>query len=315
MEKRSVAGVFVLGLLLFCVLAAGGVNGMSVPSSVYSEGFEGAGDPVEIEGSPAEYTVNYKGVTGEKAFSGKQSYKIDITFNSGAYATFRIPVQIFSEGNLKFTARIYVDGKSSGSVKLGPGYGIIPDFPGYDGMNNLLADCGTPVDKWGLAEADVVEMGGALVKEKLPDMAWGVKEDNMGFYMNGVVLYLYPPAGGSGRMVVYLDEILVQGNTVSTEKYVAGVEKRWAPARALINEKLDAWDNTIAGQEKELSGLTAKTPQSKELKEDILEKIPHIKRRIITARSCGFIPPGQMEEMAGYFAEIQGIIDKIKSES
>ena len=47
----------------------------------YSEGFE-ENDPVTFwtNGGKGEYQVNFKGLTSERAHSGKKSFKLDITF-------------------------------------------------------------------------------------------------------------------------------------------------------------------------------------------------------------------------------------------
>ncbi|HPP11507.1 MAG TPA: hypothetical protein PKW42_02125, partial [bacterium] len=197
-----------------------------------------------------------------------------------------------------------------GRVRLVPGYGIIPDFPAWDGLNNLAPAFGPTGGQWKLVEGDILAMGRELLRSKLPVLAWGVTEENMGWYLNGLCLYLEMPEKGDGRFVLYLDEIKIEGESVPVEKYLAEVEKKWEPARARIKEQINAWEKRLSDLEKVLAGLG--DLKGDEAVQDIREKLPHVRRRIITAESCGFIPPAQVGEMEGYFREIQQVIARTK---
>lgn len=313
---KNISLLYISGLCLAAMAGSyGSVSAADQQSFSFKEDFEGPSDPVKLwRSNNNQITIQFKGLTKDKKFSGKSAFKIDLTVPENSYACWQIPLEAFSDGKLKFSARVLVDAQTTGKVRFGPGFGIIPDFPAYDGLNNLLAPCPAG-NEWQLIEGDAVALGKALLKEKLPGLAWGIKEENTSFYMNGLYLYLYPPEKGAGRFVVYLDDVKVEGDAMAREKYITAVEKRWEPAKAVIKDKLDAWDNLMAAQEQELSALTNLTAEASQIKDDIREKIPHMKRRIITARSCGFIPAEQPDEMAGYFAAIKGAIDKIKSVS
>ena len=91
----------------------------------YSEGFE-ENDPVTFwtNGGNGEYRINFKGLTSERAYSGKKSFKLDITFlKDGIFSYWAGPVvDIPAVAGMKMTGHIYVESNPGGSVGLGTSF-------------------------------------------------------------------------------------------------------------------------------------------------------------------------------------------------
>ncbi len=61
----------------------------------YFQGFETDADPLQFWTSyDKKYTINFKGPTTEKARSGKQSFKLDITFEETSRFLWHIPIRL-----------------------------------------------------------------------------------------------------------------------------------------------------------------------------------------------------------------------------
>lgn len=248
------------------------------------------------------YHVHFQGLTKERLFSGRNSFKLEVTVPADSYLYYHIPVKVFPGRILKFSAYILVEEKTRGKVCFGPGYSLVPDFPGYDGVNDLAMSI-LPASKWNVVELDIVEMGQQLVKKRLPYLAWGVEDKNVSFYLSGIHLYLESPPGEKGYFIVFLGDLKIVGESIPEDKWLAEVESGWQPARARIKEKLDNWEKMLEEREKILASCTSEEASR------IKFKIPHIKRRIITARSMGFIPAEQIKEMETYFTEMDKVIN------
>ena len=97
---------------------------------LYTQDFEGTTDPVQvIGGGYGKYTINFKGLTEEKSFSGKKCFKLDLTFqDGGSYVFWSAPIpRVPAEGKLQFSGHIFLGEETTGgaNASLGTNY----DFP------------------------------------------------------------------------------------------------------------------------------------------------------------------------------------------
>jgi len=98
-------GIFIkTGILTFTItfiilILGQDVEALEYEPYLYEQGFEGTTNPVSFWTSNGTYSINEIGLTNAKAFSGTNSYVIDVTFNTATYIYYSInqmfPVKIF----------------------------------------------------------------------------------------------------------------------------------------------------------------------------------------------------------------------------
>ncbi|HPP13063.1 MAG TPA: hypothetical protein PKW42_10060, partial [bacterium] len=75
------------------------------PRVVFYQDFERGHDPVQLwRTSSSQYRVDFKGLTREKSFSGKGSFKLQVTVKEGSYTYWWLPVKIFPGASLRYSA-------------------------------------------------------------------------------------------------------------------------------------------------------------------------------------------------------------------
>jgi hypothetical protein len=141
----------------------------------YHEDFESA-DPFQLWAADGTSTIHSKGITADKAASGKSSFKIDLTFGTATYVYFRIPMHTpASYGgathDLQFTGKIWVDAVTgNGSASLGTDIALDPaPIHGF----NVIERIGHPTGAWVTQTSNVYLYGideadpGVIEREKL----------------------------------------------------------------------------------------------------------------------------------------------------
>lgn len=100
-----------LGGILFLALDMVATEELKTKPYFYTQNFEEA-DPVEFwtKSRDVKYKLNFKGLTEDKAFFGKKSFKLDIIGLEGrGYCFWKILVNISAMGKLKMSARIWIE--------------------------------------------------------------------------------------------------------------------------------------------------------------------------------------------------------------
>ncbi|MFA6715543.1 MAG: hypothetical protein WCS27_09210 [Victivallaceae bacterium] len=143
--------------------------------------------------------VNFAGVSNEQAFSGKQSFKLDITLKGGSYYYFAIPVCIPLYGQLRFRGKLLVT-ESTGIAKrklIELGYGWALPEAGTNSHVHKAAIVGQRNDGWQSWEADAAELIGPSDTS----------------YMQYLAVYIVYHGGfdKETRVVLYLDDFEVEG--------------------------------------------------------------------------------------------------------
>jgi hypothetical protein len=101
---------------------------------VYQEGFESGEAKWSVWAKNAERpcTVNFVGPTDEKAFAGKRSLKLDLTFHEGSYCYFGAPVKVPAAGDLRLSGYLNVD-EMPAEVRVGLGWNVSLPPSGHSG--------------------------------------------------------------------------------------------------------------------------------------------------------------------------------------
>ena len=112
---RLKAGIVGLAGLLV-ILVSSSIYG----EVIYSNNFEKETGWFFMEWGGVKPTVNYDGLSEEKALSGKKSYKLDLTLNGNNYCYYHHPIKPkpLIKSPLYFSGYIYVEKDSGCSVFL-----------------------------------------------------------------------------------------------------------------------------------------------------------------------------------------------------
>ena len=289
--RISVVWGLAFSILLSITLFFSKVDVSSGQGGVFwSEDFEGQIDPVESDITNAQYTVNFKGLTDEKSFSGNQSFKLDVTVHSGSYIHWTIPLKIPAQGNLKFSGRILVEeapGKSYGI--LGFGFYYWPCWMTVERNLRLYPWYSENKEEWKLVELDIADRAQVQAEGLFPRLLWAIEYKDVGSYMDGIKISLLVRDNQERRIVVYIDDLKIEGQPLDLEEYHKDAEKRWAPVAQKHAQKVASWENIINQTEQELASFSNLPLEAKKIKQEIEAKIPEIKKSINESKNLGYI--------------------------
>jgi len=204
-----------LGLLL-CVparLASAGEEPV-----VYYEDFE-SGQPqwrIWTQNAENACTVNYVGPTSEKAFAGKRSLKLDLTFQAGSYCYWSgKPLKIPCAGDLKLSGYLYVEQLPPG-VRLGLGYNVVFPPSGHSGCSTIET-LTTPTRRWLRFELSLAPVGEQKASHLLGTT-------NVYCYMDRIAVMFTGTFKPGQHAVIYVDELKVTGHL--PDDYEAGLREQ-----------------------------------------------------------------------------------------
>lgn len=296
-------------IFVFAVCLAGLVHGAALPLHHFSYvvDFEDGKDPLELVGGK-NYTVNFKGVTGEKSFSGKKSFKIDVSFGEDGECTWRIPVKVIAEGSLQFTAGVFIgeETKAPGKgnkFKIGTNFSFWPVFTeGYTGINFYPGFREAHKGQWHIVDVDAVEKAMSRAETGCSANLWGVPHGSLGKYVKDVFVSMSRMQKG-GRLVVYIDDIKLEGEIPAEDVYRQETEARWAPVREKTLDTAATWETKLK-QTRDYAASLANLPQDAEkIRKRLIEKLDSSSSPAAyqSIRRTGVIP-------IGFYNKIQDII-------
>ncbi|MCK4244853.1 MAG: hypothetical protein KAX20_04430 [Candidatus Omnitrophica bacterium] len=276
------------------IFGIGGAEELKTEPFLYTQDFEGEVDPVKFWCSNGEYTVNFKGLTEEKAFSGKKSFKLDVTVKKGSYFYWQIPLPpVPAEGRLKLSGRII-------GGKLGCNFYIAPDISTGTGRWSGTADAG----EWRLVEADLIKRGKQIAAGLAPRFAWGAEAGNVGIYVDKIGIY----GGRKGqRVVVYVDDLKIEGEIPAKADYAKEVQRRWSLVKERAERKLSYWEDCLGEMHKSVTSMKD-TEKNKEL----LGKINSLIAGIHQVRKRGILRVNEWKNMSSSVKEIKKEISDLE---
>ena len=236
---------------------------------LYHEGFEEA-DPVTFwtNGGKGEYRVNFKGLTSERSASGKQSFKLDITFlKDGNFNYWAGPViDIPAVPGMRVQAKLFVEQNDGVKVGLGTSYyapAVTLENPKSTGRGmcqaeDMLGSKPRHIGRWITQEADLGIVGNSVSPTP------GVRMEKWYFHIGC-------RGARDARLVVYLDDVSVEG-TVSAdweESSDAALQAWDAERRAKHDEKMQAFETALAPLRAEAQALHASLPG-----DDVTKAVP-----------------------------------------
>ncbi len=290
MLRKIISG---LALYAVCLLSfAAMAPGTEMKPFLYTQDFEQS-DPVQFSGSGGKkYTANFTGITEEKTFSGKKSYKLDIILDEGGYAYWHIPVAVPAEGKLKFSGRILLGEETTGRAAMGANVNFHPTGHSATGPFGKHETAGK---EWKLVEADIVNFARIAADNVTKQLVWEAKGENVGSYLARIGFLLTGKAGT--RVVVYFDDIRIDGEVPHEQAFKETIEKRWAPVKERSGEKTASWEKMLAEREKDIASLTNLSPESEAAKKKAEEKMASAMTKLTRIKRRGFILNSEKKEM------------------
>ena len=312
MRARSAILLVAAVFLLACAaqsFAATGPADRKVPLRLrkfsYVEDFEEK-DPVRPWASNGECKVNFKGITNEKALTGKKSFKLDITIKSGSYHYWSVPAKVPCEGELKFSGNIFVAECKGASVGLGLDYRFPPSV--HSGCGTI-ATINKPTQIWTRQEeAEVVKRGIASAAGVVPRCVAGATGENVGPYVSCWGIFIYGREGS--RIVIYVDDVRIEGEAPEVKAYDAQLKERWRPYTERFQKLLAEWRTKIRASEREAAKIGRTTVGKGHLKKTITTSLSGAAKTLAKLQKQGWASPGDVaaiKRRIGYASSVVAI--------
>lgn len=261
----------------------------STPFS-YRESFEDKADPVRFWASDGNYTVNYKGLSLDKAADGEKSFKIDVTFNNCTFCYWMIPVNVIADGRLNFTGSISIGESNMGRIGIGGVAYFKPTMLTNNLPPFLVVDNNSTNNEWKIVEKDLVSFGKEAADVAIQKHVWGATGSNVGRHLQGILVMLWGKPGQ--RVVAYIDDIKIQGDIPVDKSYKAESNNRWSSAQKIFSDKIASWQDNLTRIDSRLT--LAKGSNSSQ---EISEKLLKLKEEIGKIAQRGFIYKSERERI------------------
>ncbi|HEX2960283.1 MAG TPA: hypothetical protein VHO43_00730 [Ignavibacteriales bacterium] len=216
--KAYLVRVFVLLVLLVYYFA-----NISILSHdfVYAENFDSSSLMVKPWISNAGFTVNYMGLTSERKFEGRRTFKFDVTLHGDrekeCYYYWAIPIRVKFHGDLKYSAKVWADSSADKLLSMGFSFIYPPARSKYNSAVNLF-------NGWS-------NISGSITEEELGNEAnfynrallassysQGRELERFGIFMRGK---------GEHRLTFYLGKLELKGRTYNISDLQKYLRKQW----------------------------------------------------------------------------------------
>ena len=234
---------FFIGILFIITISSYGYSiaaDLPLYPFTYVQDFE-TEDPFQFWTSNGSYTVNSKGLTSERASSGKKSFKLDVTLGTSTYLYWEIPVKIPSEGKLKFHGDIYLK-RVEGVVSASLGTNISLSPCPHSGVN-VIKRINAPSTNWVTQTSDLAAVSTPKAEKLLAKYCGGATVEDVGKWTNRLGLFIYAKNGG--RITLYVDNISVEGNIPNVSDYSTEANKVWQSYLNRIKSDINEIHKTV----------------------------------------------------------------------
>ena len=265
----------------------------------YHEGFEGK-DTVAIWATNGKQEVHFKGITDEKAFSGAKSFKLDVTLTDGTYHYWGAPVKAPCAGRLKFSGRIWVEQAGKGSAGLGVNFAFPPTHHSGCGAIDKVRK---PTKEWKLMECDLVARGAATADSVVRRYTTGLTGSDVAAFVDRWGLFVYGRAGT--RIVLYLDDIKIEGEVPDPGAYKAHGQARWQAARDAFRSQMAQWRADADAALSELDALGELSPMTRRIRETALKAADAAKAQIKRYAKRGYAATWELDELKDKLALVR----------
>ncbi|MCK5802929.1 MAG: hypothetical protein KAI66_08865 [Lentisphaeria bacterium] len=237
----------------------------------FAEDFERGEDPVQFWTSyNKKHTVHFKGVTDEKAYSGKRSFKLDVTFDETSRFLWRIPMtqQVPVAGMLAFSGRMFLGEGTTGRATLGVSFRFPPSR--HKGCTSPYAFHESTCGKWQAVGGDFVNRG-RDVADAVMSRFEGSQGDLVGIYLEQIIIDLRGEAGK--KVVLYVDDLEIRGDVPTKAAYEGEMERRKAVVKKLFDAAVVSWGKALGETKQTLLAITGLVPKADARRKVALGKI------------------------------------------
>ena len=265
----------------------------------YHEDFE-TKDPVQFWVANGDYEVNAKELTEEHAASGKKSLKLDVTLTKSTYCYWSVPLRVPCAGKLKFSGRIRVETIEGGRVGLGCNFVFPPTHHSGCGAFDTF---NKPTGEWRLQESDLVERGtqdaDAVVRRNTSD-ATG---EHIVTYVDRWGIFLYGREGT--RVVVYVDDVRIEGEVPEAKAFDAEAERRFAPARQAFRKRLTDWRGELGGARREVEALGELPPIAERMKDVAMKAADEAEAALGKFEEAAYAAPWEITQLESHVKTVR----------
>ncbi|MDD2708883.1 MAG: hypothetical protein PHV34_12935 [Verrucomicrobiae bacterium] len=302
-------------LILFLTLIMGHPlfsQDMEMRDFLFTGDFESGKDPFEYwtEQPGMKYKVNFKGITDEKACSGKKSFKLDVSFENNGYIYWAIPVHVPAEGKLTLSFKALLGEKDT----VGAGFGIEAAFPPTTRCNNsppLASFSGADAkDKWIEVKADLVKTGRQYANTSLKRREWSISADDVGIYVEKFAIFLSVRYGK--RTVIYIDDVKIEGRVPAENAYKKDIEKRWTTYQARLNRQIDEWTQKLADWDDHLQKIDTAAEKWNAIKTGLAAKLEDTRKDVEKIKKQQSLSAVQFDEIKHHLLTLEKGLDLLK---
>ena len=281
MPQRNICLKIMTGIWILVVLPCFAVEGDKVqPIVVASEGNilcsydcenKGVFNFWTSYGKP--YHINYKGLTEERAFSGKKSFKLDVTFSEAGRYIWSLPISVPPEGTI-LSGHMLVGEKSQANVSLGVSFAF-PPTP-YGGFTYRAHSYKTIHNKWvDVTLGNFARYGNSMADLMLHNYTGYLHRENICPMLKRIIIDVGAKAGD--RLVVYIDDIALKNNMPKTLNPQKLIRKVSLPAIQRCEKEIKRLEMRLAKAKNTLArtkwtGNTASVKKALDLKINEVEK-------------------------------------------
>jgi len=281
---------------------------------LYSQDFESGTDPVRFWTSyKKKYTVDFAGVTDEKAHSGKRSFKLDVTFDEASRFLWHVPMakKVAAGGKLEFSGHMLLGEGSTAEATLGVSFALPP--MGHTGCTAWGPLLRSTDGQWKLLRDDLVKRGEETAHVIATRDNWGVQGENVGAVVERIILDVRAKAGQ--RVVLYVDDLEIRGSVSSEEAYREEIKRRWAPVEARIEQKVSLWEAALREAEEKLAALTDLSPVAEAMRREMAVKLQGVKTKIADAKGRTEIRTREQQEIDPFLEHMKKVPATIRAVS
>lgn len=303
------------GVALLCCLPrafADNTGEAAMEPYSYTQDFESDTDPVHFWTSyQKKCTVNFKGITDEKARRGNRSFKLDVTFDESSRFLWQIPLprKIPAAGNLQFSGHMLLGEETTAVATLGVSFALPPTR--HAGCTAWGALVQATEGQWKTFEDNLVPRGREKANLIIGRDDWALQGDHVSPVVERIIIDVRAEAGQ--RVVLYVDDLLLEGNVPTDEAYRVKTERKWAPFQALLDQKISKWETSLKEVETQLSQLTDLPPQAEEMRAQLVAETKELKAKVTAAKSKNEIRKQQQLEVDSFLENVHDASHNVRA--
>lgn len=264
--------------------------------------FEDGVDPVVEWTSNGTYKVHFKGVTEEKAHSGRRSLKLDLEFAGATYVYLRIPVRVPAEGRLR--GRAFTLAGAGNKGRAGVGVNILYPPSSLSGCGEFGDESRSPAgETWVLAEEDLVQRAEAGARRFADSSVAFATGADLGRVVDRIGIFLRGRPGQ--RAVVYIDDIRLEGETPPNGTYTKAVQARWAPAAVRMSQGLAVFRDSLSRTSADVEAMAPTSTAARAVAEAFRRQHGEMEARVRGYAGKTTLPRREWEELLQRAGRIQ----------